>query len=166
IAVHRGTSPEQRRMVLVHELTHFYEHATYREWANGTTDRRFYNEGFTEWLAQKGMTTEEKAGRGSYQGRVDAINRQVAAHVPEDDIARAYFNGEVWRIESRSTIPRREFAAASGIREGATTRQENADSATGPGLVQEVSPGARYRFFNLGNELADPKPEHVAYFAP
>jgi Domain of unknown function (DUF4157) len=164
IAVHRGTSVAQRQLVLIHELVHFYAHPTYRAWVNGTTDPRFYNEGFTEWLAQRVMTADERSGQGSYQGRVDAINQQVAANVSEDDIANAYFNGEVWRIESRSTIARREFATASGIHEGAARREEISDSRSGPGLVEEVAPGARYRFFNLGNERAEPKPEHVAYF--
>ncbi len=164
IAVHHGTSAAQRRLVLVHELVHFYAHATYRAWVNGTTDVRFFNEGFTEWLAQRVMTADERTNRGSYQDRIDAIDQQVAAHVPEDDIARAFFAGEIWRIESRSTIARREFAAASGIREGAATREEASDSSAGPGLTQEVAPGARYRFFNLGHDHADPKPEHVSFF--
>jgi len=164
IAVHRGTPADQRRLVLIHELVHYYAHQTYRAWVNGTTDSRFYNEGFTEWLAQLVMTPSEKTGRGGYQDRVDAINRQVAVNVSEDDIARAYFNGEVWRIESRSTIARREFATASGIRVGARVREEASESSSGPGLNQEVSPGVRYRFLNLGNEHPEPKPEHVTFF--
>jgi hypothetical protein len=164
IAVHGGTSAAQRRLVLIHELIHFHAHPTYRAWVNGTTDPRFYSEGFTEWLAQRAMTTEEKSDRGIYKDRVDAINQQVAAHVSEDDIARAYFGGEVWRVESRSAIARREFAAASGIRAEAGAREESRESASGPGLVEEVAPGVRYRFFNLGNERPEPKPEHVAFF--
>lgn len=164
IAVHHGTSADERRLVLIHELVHFYAHATYRSWVDGTTDARFYNEGFAEWLAQRVMTPGERTNRGNYQARFDAIDQQVAAHVSEDDIARAFFNGEVWRIESRSTIARREFAAASGIRERPTSRQEAADSPAGPGLNQEVIPGVRYRFLNLGHDRAEPKPDHVAEF--
>jgi outer membrane protein OmpA-like peptidoglycan-associated protein len=164
IFVHRGASQAQRRLILIHELVHFYAHASYRDWVNGTTDSRFYNEGFTEWLAQRVMTSEERADRSSYHDRVNAIQTQVAARVSEDDMARAFFGGEVWRIETKSTIARREFASASGIREGATQREEAADSRTGPGINEEVAAGAHYRFLNLGHDRAEPKPEHVTYF--
>jgi hypothetical protein len=164
IFIHRGISEQMRRPVLVHELVHFYANTRYRDWVNGTTDSRFYNEGFTEWLARKVMTAEERSASSSYDDRVTAIETQVAARVPEDDIARAYFAGEVWRIENRSTIARAEFAAAAGIREGATAAQESDDSRSGPGLNEEVVAGAHYRFLNLGNDRPDPKPEHVSYF--
>jgi hypothetical protein len=110
------------------------------------------------------MTDDERAGRGSYEDRVRAIERDVAAHVPEDDIVRAYFAGEVWRIESRSTLARREFAAASGIADGAAGHAEGAASRAGPGIAQEVARGAHYRFLNLGHDAVEPKAEHVAYF--
>jgi outer membrane protein OmpA-like peptidoglycan-associated protein len=164
IFVHEAADKDSRRVVLIHELMHFYAHTTYREWVSGTTDERFYNEGFTEWLARRVMTTAEKTGRTSYQDRVDAIDTQVADRVSEDDIARAYFAGEVFRIETKSAIARREFAGASGIREGATQREEAADSQTGPGINEEVVAGGHYRFLNLANDRAEPKPEHASYF--
>lgn len=164
VFIHRGVSAEQRQVVLIHELVHFYAHAKYREWVETTTNSRFYNEGFTEWLSQKVMTADERARGNTYDAQVAAINTQVAAHVPEDDIARAFFLGEVWWLESRSTIARREFAVSSGIRERATTNQESVDSRSGPGINEEVVPGAHYRFLNLGNERPQPKPQHVSFF--
>jgi hypothetical protein len=70
----------------------------------------------------------------------------------------------VWRIETRSAIARREFAAVSGIAEAATPRDEVAGSRTGPGINEEVARGAHYRFLNLGHDRIDPKPEHRTFF--
>jgi hypothetical protein len=164
VFIHSAATETARRLVLIHELVHFHAHPRFTEWIETTTDPRFFKEGFTEWLAQRVMTDDERAGRGSYEDRVRAIERDVAANVPEDDIARAYFAGEVWRIESRSTIARREFAAASGIAEGAAERAEGAASRAGPGIAQEVARGVHYRFLNLGHDAVEPKAEHVAYF--
>lgn len=164
VFVHRGTPAAVRRVVLIHEIVHFHAHPRYREWVDSTTDPRFYNEGYTEWLAQRAMTDEERRDRGSYAERVRAIEQQVAAHVSEDDMVRAFFAGEVWRIETRSTVARREFAASTGIAAAATPREEGAGSRSGPGLNQEVARGAHYRFLNLGRDQAEPKPEHVSYF--
>lgn len=164
IFIHRGVGADARRVVLIHELTHFHAHPRYREWVDTTTEPRFFNEGFTEWLAQKVMTDDERAGRTSYADRVAAIETNVAAHVPENDIARAYFLGEVWRIESRSTIARREFAATTGLAADDTRAEESAHARAGPGIVQEVMAGRRYRFMNLGQAQPDPKPEHVTGF--
>jgi len=164
VFIHAAATAPARRLVLIHELVHFHAHARFTEWIETTTDPRFFKEGFTEWLAQRVMTADERSGRGSYEDRVRAIERDVAAYVPEDDIARAYFAGEAWRIESRSTIARREFAAASGIAERTTAHEEGAASRAGPGIVQEVARGAHYRFLNLGHDAVEPKPEHVSFF--
>ena len=40
---------------------------------------------------------------GLKQLGVEAIEQEVAPFVSEDDIARAYFQGEVWRLESPSS---------------------------------------------------------------
>jgi len=164
IFIHRGTPAALRRVVLIHELVHFHAHPRYVEWIQSTTDPRFYNEGYTEWLAQRVMTDEERDERTSYAERVEAIERQIAVHVSEDDMVRAYFAGEVWRIETRSAIARREFAGASGIGVGAPAREEGRASRTGPGINQEVVRGTHYRFMNLGRDRTEPKPEHVAFF--
>lgn len=164
IFLHRGTDPQVRRAVLFHELTHFYAHQAYRDWVATTTNERWYNEGFTEYLARLAMPAAMRAGRTQYGDRVASINTQVAAHVPDTDIARAFFQGEVWRIETRSTIARREAEAQLGLSATATAREEQAASRTGPGINQTVVPGRRYRFMNIGFDQATPKPEHVGFF--
>ena len=164
IFLHHGTSAAARRVVLIHELVHFYAHPRYREWVDTTTEPRFFNEGFTEWLAQRVMTEDEKEKRASYEERVKAIDQQIAAHVSEDDMVRAFFAGDIWRIESRSTVARREFSAASRIAAGASQNAESTASRTGPGINQEVARGVHYRFLNLGHDQSEPKPEHVTFF--
>lgn len=164
VFIHRGAPAALRRLVLIHELVHFRAHPRYVEWIQSTTDPRFFNEGYTEWLAQRVMTDEEREGRSSYAARVEAIDQQIAAHVSEDDMVRAYFAGEVWRIETRSTIARREFAGFSGIAASASAGEEGRASRTGPGINQEVVRGTHYRFLNLGRDRADPKPEHITFF--
>jgi outer membrane protein OmpA-like peptidoglycan-associated protein len=148
--------------MLFHELTHFYAHPTYHQWVATTTNERWYNEGFTEFLARLAMPPDLLST--DYQDRVDSINKQVAAHVPVDDIARAFFLGEIWRIETRSQISRREAGAQLGLKETATEKEEIEASRTGPGINETVEKGKRYRFMNLGFDRTQPKPEHVTFF--
>ncbi len=164
IFVHRGTDPQMRKKVLFHELTHFYAHPIFREWVATTTNERWYNEGFTEYLARLAMPTAILKLATSYQDRVNDIQKEVAAHVPDDDIARAFFLGEVWRIETKSTISRREVGTQLGLKEGATEKEEQEASRTGPGINQTVVEGERYRFMNLGFDQKTPKPEHITFF--
>ena len=167
IFVHKGVGEKKRKKVLFHELTHFYTHPVFREWVATTTNERWYNEGFTEYLARLAMPAEILAiavAEKAYQDRVDSITNEVAAHVPDDDIARAYFKGEVWRIETRSKISRREAGTQLGLKETATEKEEQEASRVGPGINQVVVEGERYRFMNLGYDQMKPKPEHISFF--
>lgn len=164
IRVNRGVNDVQRSAVLLHELIHMFAHDAYTRWVATTANEGLYDEGITEWLARREMTTDELAVKTRYMPRVQRVETEIVPHVSEDDIARAYFQGEVWRLESRSDIARERFAADSGIEAGASGRREHDQSRAGPGLTQEVLPDAHYRFLNLGNDIADPKPEHVDYF--
>ena len=164
IFIHRGTNAVRRRVTLFHELTHYYSNSIYRDWVATTTNERWYNEGFTEYLARLAMPAAIRAQSTSYQDRWNSINAEVAAHVSDDDIARAYFLGEVWRIETRSAISRREAGTQLGLRETATAGQEMVSSRQGPGINQTVVPGRHYRFMNIGFDNPSPKPEHLSFF--
>ncbi len=164
VFVHSKVKAADRRTTLIHELVHFYAHKTYRKWVEASKDERHYNEGLTEWLARKVMTASELSGRNKYQNRVDTVNKQIAAHIPEDGIARAFFGGEVWRFETRSDEARAAFKTATGIEEGASADVEREASRTGAGLVQTVEPRKHYRFLNLGFAESQPKSEHEATF--
>jgi outer membrane protein OmpA-like peptidoglycan-associated protein len=164
IFIHRGTAPDMRKKVLFHELTHFHAHPIFREWVATTTNERYYNEGFTEYLARLAMPAATLKLSNSYQDRVDSIKNEVAVNVPDDDIARAYFRGEIWRIETRSKISRREVGAQLGLSEAATEKEEQEASRTGPGINQTVVPGQHFRFMNLGFDQSKPKPEHITFF--
>jgi len=164
IYLHHGADRSLRTKILIHELTHLYAHAQYKNWVAATTAERFYNEGFTEYLARKVMTGNELADRNNYQTNVDAITRNVEPYVSEDDIARAYFKGEVWRLEDRSAIARQMFSSQVGIQSGTSRFSEIAQSRSSPGINQIVSVGAHYRFMNLGINEHTPKPEHRSFF--
>lgn len=164
IFMHEKVSDTERTTTLIHEFVHLYRHTRFRDWAQSTADPGTYNEGITEWLARKIMTGTEVAGRTRYQPRVNAVNQQVAPHVPEDGIARAVFRGEVWRLETRSAESRSAFEAHTGIREGGPREEERTASRAGSGLFQTVLPGQHFRFLNLGNAEAEPKSEHEAAF--
>lgn len=165
IRINKAAGAVQRSSTLVHEVTHFYAHDSYRDWLKQTADPRTYGEGLTEWLAMKAKTADERALAGSdYLTRVKRVETEIVAHVPEDDIARAYFQGEVWRLESRSAVAQKSFQEASGIQAGAKEKDEIAQSRIGKGLNEEVQADTHYRFLNLGHDRADPKPEHVSYF--
>lgn len=166
IRINKAAGAAQRSRTLVHEVTHFYAHDRYREWLNQTADPRTYGEGLTEWLALKAMNADELAvgGGSDYPVRVKRVESEIVAHVPEDDIARAYFQGEVWRLEARSGVAQKSFEDASGIKAGAKEKDEIAQSRAGKGLNEEVQADTHYRFLNLGHDRAEPKPEHVDYF--
>lgn len=165
VYLNRGLTTEQRETSLLHELVHFYTHPSFRAWVDSTLDPRLYDEGFTEYLSRKAMTPDQlKNNSGQYQSRVDRIDSEVAKYIPEDDIARAFFAGEVWRIEGKSQVAKKTFKEQTGLDPNAKPAEENKESRDTAGIVETVAPGERYRFMNLGNEVADPKPEHVTFF--
>ncbi|RNC65258.1 MAG: OmpA family protein [Desulfuromonadales bacterium] len=164
IFLHRGTPADLRRLILIHELTHFYTDQGFRDWVDATTAPRFYTEGFTEYLARLVMTPAERATRTNYGPNFQAIQDKVATFVPDDDIARAYFLGEVWRLEATSAVARQLFESQVGMREGAPRNTDVAESQSSHGIVQTVEEGSRYRFMNLAINQMAPKPEHVAFF--
>ncbi len=164
IFIHRGAPADLRRLILIHELTHFYASQGFKDWVDATTSPRFYTEGFTEYLARIVMTPQERTGRNNYAPNVQAVQDNVAAFVPDDDIARAYFLGEVWRLEATSAVARQLFETQVGMREGAPRSTEVAESQSSHGIVQTVEEGSRYRFMNLAINQTAPKPEHVAFF--
>jgi outer membrane protein OmpA-like peptidoglycan-associated protein len=155
-----GLSAAQRRITLIHELIHFNTDPRFDEWVGTTTAPRFYDEGFTEYLARRVMNAAELSGRDEYQDRVDAIEQEVAPYVSTDDIARAYFTGEVWRLETQSAVARRVFGEQTGLHAGSRRTTEVAESASSTGIVQTVEPGQRYRFMNLAVDSDQVKPEH------
>ncbi|HEX6862978.1 MAG TPA: OmpA family protein [Thermoanaerobaculia bacterium] len=153
----------KRRPTLLHELIHSYEDPDYRRWADSTTTPRLFNEGFTEILTREALTSAELAARTSYQEPVDIINKRIMPFISVDDLARAFFRGEVWRIEGKSQVSQEMFERQAGIAAGATRAQERTQSVGGPGIVQVVEAGSFYRLLNFGNDSSAPKPEHEAF---
>ncbi len=168
IFLHQSVEASRRRLTLIHEITHFYRHQLYANWVQNSKDTRHYNEGLTEWLARRVMTASERSARvasgAGYQARVTTVVNQIVPHVSEDGIAQAYFNGDVWRLETRSPQAQAAFEADTGIREGSTPQAEGVASRTGAGQFQAVATGSHYRFLNLGRDQARPKPEHEVAF--
>lgn len=163
IFISESLPPARHRPTLVHELLHSYADADYRRWVDATTSARLFNEGFTEILTREALTPPELAARTSYQGAVDVINAQVMRFISIDDLARAYFRGEVWRIEGNSQVSREMFERQVGLAAGATRAQERTQSQGGPGIVQVVEAGSFYRLLNFGNDSSAPKPEHETF---
>jgi len=164
VFIHRGAPASLRRLILMHELTHFYAHQGFKNWVAATNAPRLYNEGFTEFLARQVMTSAQRQGRRSYNNHVQKIENQVARFVSVDDIANAYFKGQVWRLEGQSAVARQLFESQVGLREGAPRNTERSQSQTSQGIVQTVESGRHYRFMNLGVAQSQPKAEHVAFF--
>ncbi len=153
----------KRRPTLLHELIHAYADADYQRWVGATTSPRLFNEGFSEILTRAALTPQELTGRTSYQASVDVINSQVMPFISIDDLARAFFRGEVWRIEGSSQVSQEMFERQVGLAAGATRAQERTQSQGGPGIVQVVQAGSFYRLLNFGNDSSAPKPEHEAF---
>lgn len=155
--------PADRRPTLIHELLHAYEDADYRRWVDSTTTPRLFVEGFTEILTREALTPAERADRTSYQAAVDLLQAKVMPFLPIDDLARAFFVSEVWRIEGKSQVSQEMFERQVGLAAGATRAEERAQSLGGPGIVQVVEAGSFYRLLNFGTDSSAPKPEHEAF---
>jgi outer membrane protein OmpA-like peptidoglycan-associated protein len=138
-------------------------HSDYTRWVDTTRGPRIYNEGFTEYLARLVMSPQELSGRRSYADRLQLINEKVVPYASSDDIARAYFLGEVWRLEGRSTIATELFQRDIGLTEGVPRQTEVTEAAAAKGVVQEVVSGSHYRFMNFDIDSATPRPEHETY---
>lgn len=163
VFVSQSLPAARRRPTLLHELIHAYADADYRRWVDATTNARLFNEGFTEILTRAALTSAELSDRRSYQGPVDVITAQVMPFISMDDLARAFFRGEVWRIEGKSQVSQEMFERQAGIAAGATRAEEIAQSQGGPGIVQVVEAGSFYRLLNFGTDSSAPKPEHEAF---
>jgi outer membrane protein OmpA-like peptidoglycan-associated protein len=159
VFVHPGAGADLRRGILTHELIHFYTHPAFKEWVEATTGPRVYGEGFTEYLTRKVLMG---AKRTQYEDHLQKVTDLVAKHASDDAIARAYFLGEVWRLELESGVAGTQFQRQTGLRPRARAGEEAAASRTGPGIVETVVPGRHYRFMNLGHDQATPKAEHEA----
>lgn len=164
VFINKGANELIRKATLIHEIVHFYAHADFKKWVVSTNAPRPYKEGFTEYLAEKVMSKDELSGGASYKSAVEKIKDDVAKYIPDDDIARAYFMGETWRIEGKSDVSKKLFESQVGIEAKASTKKEIEESVKSIGIVEIVAPGSHYRFMNLGNDQTNPKPEHLAAF--
>ena len=164
IVLNQAIDPAKRMTTLIHEFVHFYAHAAYKSWIAGTSNEDFFDEGFTEFLARQAMTAQQRtqrAGqRNNYRDRFDAINNRVAPFTTVDEIASAYFRGEVWRLEQTSAAAGQAFGSQVGIQPGASRADERTQSVSSPGIHQTVRANRHVRFMNLAIAQPDPKPEH------
>ncbi|MCI0337074.1 MAG: hypothetical protein L0226_05830 [Acidobacteria bacterium] len=110
VHIHKGMEAAKAESTLIHELVHFYAHPDYRQWNAKMIVPRYINEGFAEFLARE---VEGGSARSSYEDRYEFIRDKVAKHVSVDDIASAYFAGEVWKVENISKVAKELF----GVRE-------------------------------------------------
>lgn len=158
-----GLPEARRRAALVHELVHLHAHADYERWLAATTSPRLFGEGFTEHLARQAMSAAELSGRRSYDDSLAILQARVLPFVSLDDVARAYFRAEVWRLEAKSAVARELFESQVGLAADAPRSEEVSRSAGAAGFVQVVEPGSHFRFLGLAVAGADPKPEHEAF---
>jgi hypothetical protein len=167
VFVHARVSASRRQLTLIHELVHLYRHDTYRAWVNASLDARHYDEGLTEWLAQRVMTPTERSarsGNSGYAGRVADVERQITTHVSVDGVARAYFAGEVWRVETRSA--RR---APPSARRPASSKPANVGKRLPPraprrAIPRRLSPANTIASSTSGWTRPTPRQEHVDTF--
>jgi outer membrane protein OmpA-like peptidoglycan-associated protein len=164
VALNRGLDDKRRKETLLHELVHFYVHPTFKDWINQSTEPRKYDEGFTEYVSRLAMTKDQLADAKGYPDSFDFVKTKIAANASDDDIARAYFSGEVWLLEGKTDVSKKALEI-TGLKSKVTPKQEREESKTSDGIAETVAPGSHYRFMNLGNEEAEPKREHQALFA-
>ncbi len=108
VHIHKGLETAKAEPTVIHEMVHFYAHPDYRKWNEKMIAPRFINEGFTEFLARE---VEGGAKRPAYEDRFEFIRDKVAKYVSVDDIASAFFAGEVWKVENISKVAKELFGA-------------------------------------------------------
>jgi len=167
IILNQGLSSSELRSSLLHELVHFYTHKNFVDWVESTLTPTEYSEGIAEYLARIAMSEQEKKEQikvSTYNAFVKKVETEVKPFVPDDDIARAVFLGEVWRIEGKSQVAMSTFKEQTGLKAAATHKEEQKESLAGPGIIETVVEGEHYRFMNLADEHPEPKPQHVTFF--
>jgi Zn-dependent peptidase ImmA (M78 family) len=167
IILNQGLPSSELRSSLLHELVHFYTHKNFVDWVASTLTPTEYSEGIAEYLARIAMSEQEKKDHirvSTYNAFVAKVEKEITPFVPDDDIARAVFLGEVWRIEGKSQVAMSTFKEQTGLKAAATHKEEQKESLAGPGIIETVVEGAHYRFMNLADEHPEPKPQHVTFF--
>ncbi|MEM9292156.1 MAG: hypothetical protein AAGD01_10785 [Acidobacteriota bacterium] len=167
VFISAGKDPASRMLTLIHEMVHLHTDNAFRDWTAATTGPRVVLEGATEILARQAMTPAQlqrrRASGANYQGRVDILNQRLMPHISMDDLARAVFLGEVWRLEGQSQQSQNQFQQQVGLDPNATRQEEVQQAASAVGFVQEVDAGQRYRYMNLDIGGTHPRPEHETH---
>jgi outer membrane protein OmpA-like peptidoglycan-associated protein len=167
VYVSASISAVKRVGAIFHELTHLYAHPDYRRWVTTTTSYRDFNEGFAEHLARLAMPAKSRqiraAAKTKHRSKEAALIRtKILPYISLDDLARAYFQGQVWRIEAKSAVAQELFKKQVGLDPKAPRPDEVAQSRSAKGIVQVVEPDRHYRFMNIGVSKTRPKQEHEA----
>lgn len=114
VGIDPAKSLTDARGTVFHETMHFYTHANFFNWAGNLKGRksRLVAEGTTELLARKTMSRTMKSDRyNKYRKERRYVELHILNKVSRDDLERAYFLGEIWRLEHQSKKAKKAFKA-------------------------------------------------------
>ena len=144
------------------ELMHYFAHPKFDRWVRETNDPNFYTEGFAEYVTRPVAEKLNITDRG-YPTRLKAVQDKVAKHISHNDILRAYFAGEVWRLEHESKTAKEEFKKQIKLDPDSEGKKEKRASRSSKGFSQTNSP-SNFRFLNFQIESAKLKKQHKKEF--
>ncbi len=162
VVINTAVKKYNRPGLLVHELMHYFSHPKFDSWVKGTNDPNFYTEGFAEYVTRPVAQKLNISGRG-YAKRLKAVEDKVAKYISHNDILRAYFVGEVWRLEHESKTAKEEFKKQIKLDPESEGKKEKKASRSSKGFSQ-INSSSSFRFLNFQIESAKLKRQHKKEF--
>jgi len=175
VQINKRNPKAKRNGTIIHECIHFFTSPIYEAWSRklkSNTLRKRFTEGITEYFTRKLIThitanpiagiTPPSNSRTNYQSRYESVRDDIASRIGDDDLERAFFGGEVWRLDHYLGESKSQFEAQIGIGAGSTGAVEIAESAISKGFVRQHD---KKRFDLMGYGIVDPelKTEHKTF---
>lgn len=158
VIINKYVTNAGRPALLVHEFMHYFSHPAFDEWLLETNASPYYAEGFAEFVTRS-FAKSEGISRSGYQTELKSVENDVAKFIPENDIFRAFFAGEVWRLEHRSKTSKKQFKKQVKLNADSSGKKEVQGSKGSKGINQRVGKN-HYRFLNFEIHKSKMKKDH------
>ncbi|MEM9292155.1 MAG: PT domain-containing protein [Acidobacteriota bacterium] len=170
IYLHRGLRGKALGHVALHELIHYYTSRQFQVWLRNLRQPRLVMEGVTEVLTRATLPMAQR-GMAAYVKERAYLRKKVLPYLSLQDIAKAYFGGEIWRLEIRSSDARTGLRGDTNtledldLKQPSTRAGEITVSRRGSGIGQVVRPGRHYRLLGFGANRHQLKSAHGSFLS-
>lgn len=147
LIINEHVQAKDRPDLLVHEFMHYFSHNAFDKWLTETNGSSYYAEGFAEY-ATRHFSKAHGIKISGYESEFTSVKDNVAKFIPDNDIFRAFFAGEVWRLEHESKTAKEQFKKQVRMDADSSGKAEVRGSRSSRGINQSVS-NKMYRFANF-----------------